>query len=327
MSANYHGIMVFCESDEDLKLKKVSLELLSKAVELSEITGEKVICVSLVCSEDLSSLAKYGAREIVAVKRERKNFFDLEGDADAGSQVIEKYKPSKVFFGATDIGRVLAPKIAARLHCGITADCTEFSINKSGKLVQIRPALGGNILAHIVSPETFPQMATVRPSVFKTMENEVPCELVEFIPENIESSGVIEITREKLETAGETKIEDALKVIAIGIGLRKKVLPKVIKLADMMGAAVACSRKVVEAGWLSPSVQVGQSGKTISPDLYIALGISGASQHLAGMKTSSEIIAVNNDPDADIFSVAHIGFVMDVEKWLDAMIFKLEKEQ
>jgi len=326
VSANYHGIMVFCELDEDLKLKKVSLELLSKAIELSEITGEKVICVSLIYSESLRFLSKYGAGEIVVVKRARKSFFDVEGDADAGAQIIEKYKPSKVFFGATDIGRVLAPKIAARLHCGITADCTEFSINENGKLVQIRPALGGNILAHIVSPETFPQMATVRPSVFKTTENEVPFEMTDFIPEDIELSKVVEIAREKIKTTGETKIEDALKVIAIGIGLRKKVLPKVMKLADMLGAAVACSRKVVEEGWLSHSVQVGQSGKTISPDLYIALGISGASQHLAGMKTSAEIIAVNNDPEADIFSVAHKGFVMDVEKWLDTMILKLEKE-
>ena len=326
MSGSYHGIMVFCELDEDLKLKKVSFELLSKAVELSKITGEKVICASLIFSENLSSLAKYGAGEIVVVKRARKCFFDIEGDTDAGSQVIEKYKPSKVLFGATDLGRVLAPKIAARLHCGITADCTEFSINDNGKLVQIRPALGGNILAHIVSPQTYPQMATVRSSVFKTIKNEVPFEVTDFIPENIELSRVDEIAREKIETAGETKIEDALKVISVGIGLRKKALPKVMKLADMLGASVACSRKVVEAGWLSHSVQVGQSGKTISPDLYIALGISGASQHLAGMKTSAEIIAVNNDPKADIFSVAHKGFVMDVEKWLDAMILKREKE-
>jgi len=322
----HNGIMVFCELDEDLNLKKISLELLSKAVEVSEITKEKVVCVSLLNSDKLSDLAGYGAEEIVVVKRYRESFLDLEGDTLAATQVIKQYNPSKVFFGATDLGRVLAPKIAAELHCGITADCTEFSINEQGKLVQIRPALGGNILAHIISPETYPQMASVRPSVFNTSRKDMAVNISEFIPENIGLSPVSEITRKRIEDGGQIKIEDAQKVISVGVGLKKKTLLKVNKLADLIGAVVGCSRKVVEAGWLSHSVQVGQSGKTISPDLYIALGISGASQHLAGMKTSTEIIAINNDPDADIFSVAHTGFVMDVEKWLDSMILKLENK-
>ena len=325
MSKKYSGIMVFCELHEDFSLKKVSFELLSKAVELSNITEERVVAVSFLKSDELVDLAKYGAEEIIVVKRQRNGFFDIEGDTATAAQVIEKYRPSKVFFGATDIGRILAPKIAARLHCGITADCTEFSINNEGRLVQIRPALGGNILAHIVSPGTYPQMATARPSVFEPVINEVSVNITEFFPENEDLPKVKEEKRKKLEVTGEMKIEDASRIISVGMGLKQRTLVKVFKLADMLGATVACSRKIVEAGWLSHSVQVGQSGKTISPDLYIALGISGASQHLAGMKTSGEIIAVNNDPDADIFSVAHIGFVTDVDKWLDKMILKLKK--
>ena len=259
------------------------------------------------------------------MKRSRKAFFDIEGDTAAAVELIRKYRPSKVLFGATDIGRILAPKIAAELHCGITADCTEFSINDNGRLVQIRPALGGNILAHIVSPDTYPQMATARPSVFSPVIREVPLKKVFFTPEKEMLPKITVENISKVEDTGEVKIEDASRVISVGIGVKQKTLTKVVRLAEILDASVSCSRKVVEAGWLSHSVQVGQSGKTISPELYIALGISGASQHLAGMKTSGEIIAVNSDPDADIFSVAHIGFVVDVEKWLDEMILKLEK--
>ncbi len=323
--SDYSGIMVFSELNEDLSLKKVSFELLTKAREISDITGERVVCAVFRDSPELSDLASYGAEEVVVVKRSRKAFFDIEGDTAAAVELIRKYRPSKVLFGATDIGRILAPKIAAELHCGITADCTEFSINDNGRLVQIRPALGGNILAHIVSPDTYPQMATARPSVFRPVLKEVPFVKQEFVPEKKAVPEVTLLEMKKTDMKNDVKIEDALKIISVGMGVKQKILPKVMKFADLIGATVACSRKVVEAGWLPHSVQVGQSGKTITPELYIALGISGASQHLAGMKTSGEIIAVNSDPDADIFSVAHMGFVVDVEKWLDEMILKFEK--
>lgn len=317
-------IMVFCEDCEG-RFKNVTFELLSKACEISEKTGEKVTAVTFCDTGDLSRLAQYGADEIVVINTGSGTFSDIETNTDSSVQIISKYSPSMVFFGATDIGRILAPGIAARLRCGITADCTEFSINKDGKLVQIRPALGGNILAHIVSLDTYPQMATARPSVFRPVVKKVPFKKTVITPERKSVSKISILKVRKIDAATENKIEDALKVISVGIGVKQKTLPKVWRLADLIGATVSCSRKVVEAGWLPHSVQVGQSGKTISPELYIALGVSGASQHLAGMKTSKTIIAVNSDPDADIFSVAHTGFVTDAEKWLDEVINELEK--
>lgn len=323
--SEYNGIMVFGEHDGDQTLKNVSFELISKAVEISDITGEKVVSVCFCDSSDINEMAKFGAQEIVVIKRKNRSVLDIEADTSSAVQIIEKYRPSKVLFGATDLGRILAPKVAARLKCGRTADCTEFSINEKGKLVQIRPALGGNILAHIVSPDTYPQMASVRPSVFKTKERVVPFKKVYFTPDEEVLPEISVENISKVEDPVEVKIEDASRVISVGVGVKQKTLKKVFKFADIIGASVSCSRKVVEAGWLPHSVQVGQSGKTISPDLYIALGISGASQHLAGMKTSDKIIAVNNDPDADIFSVAHKGFVTDVEKWLDMALEQAEE--
>jgi electron transfer flavoprotein alpha subunit len=318
------GILVFCEDCEG-RFKNVTFELLSKACEISEVIGEKVTAVTFCDTDDLLRLAQYGADEIVVINTESGTFSDIETNIDSAVQIITKYSPSMVFFGATDIGRIVAPGVAAQLRCGITADCTEFSINKEGKLVQIRPALGGNILAHIVSSDTYPQMATARPSVFRPVVKKVSFRKTVITPESKSVRQISLLKVKKRDAAAENKIEDALKVISVGIGLKQKILPKVWKLAGLIGATVSCSRKVVEAGWLPHSVQVGQSGKTISPELYIALGISGASQHLAGMKTSKEIIAVNSDPDADIFSVAHTGFAADVDKWLDAVIASIEK--
>lgn len=323
------GLMVFCEVDISSKLKNISFELVTEGRRITDIIGGHVIAVVL-CDEpaDISELRKYGADEIIIAQRSLKGFFPLGSDSRTASDIIRKYDPSIVFFGATDYGRILAPKVAADLKCGITADCTGFEINKDKRLVQIRPALGGNILAHIISPTSNPQMASVRPSVFK--KEQYYGENKNVIVTNwIASSSVADVIlvdRLSLEVKEADKIENAKIVVAVGMGIKsKEMINKFDEFAKSMGGVLACSRKVVEAGLMPHSRQVGQSGKTISPEIYIAIGISGAPQHLAGMKTASKIIAVNSDKNAEIFSVADTGFVMDAGEWLKGAVSFLKK--
>ncbi|HNW81266.1 MAG TPA: electron transfer flavoprotein subunit alpha/FixB family protein [bacterium] len=317
------GLMVFCEVDINSTLKNISYELVSEGRRIADLTGGKVIA-AVLCDEiaDISELKKYGADEIIIAQRSLKGFFPLGSDTQTVSDIIRKYDPSIVFFGATDYGRMLAPKVAANLKCGITADCTGFEIDKTNRLVQIRPALGGNILAHIISPSSNPQMASVRPSVFKKEQYSGDRKniIVTSWTESLSVADVIQVDRLSLEVKESDKIENAKVVVAIGMGIRsKEMISKFDEFAKSIGGVLACSRKVVEAGLMPHSRQVGQSGKTISPDIYIAVGISGAPQHLAGMKTSSKIIAVNSDRNAEIFSVADAGFVMDAGEWLKAL--------
>jgi electron transfer flavoprotein alpha subunit len=314
-------IMVICENDILGKISESTYELLGVSSDLALESGSSVAAVSFVpCEKEISELARAGAEKVFFLNSRTSGIFSLEPDAYALSEVIRSIKPDIVLFSATDYGRVLAPKVAANIHCGITADCTDFKINESGHLVQIRPALGGNILAHIVSPSTLPQMATVRPGVFK--RRKASGQIAEYIDMSVkipaERITVVEKKRESLHLNGEKKIEDAKIVVSAGFGVKsEESLEKIRKFAETIGGVCACSRRIVETGLMPHSKQVGQSGKTISPDIYIAIGISGAVQHIAGMKTASKIIAVNSDPDAEIFSVAHIGFVMDAEKWIE----------
>ncbi len=332
MSEMNRGIVAVCETDGNEKLKNVSFEIISEGKRLADITGEKVTAVVMAEKKpELSDIYACGADEIVFVRKVSSLLYDIESESWLASKVIEKIKPSVVLFGATDYGRILAPKVAAICRCGITADCTSFEINENKKLVQIRPALGGNILAHIISPHTMPQMASVRPSVLKKMktEKEVTGHFVEVsfdIPENRKK--VKELKRESFEANDDDKIENGRIIVAAGSGVTsRETLQLMNNFAKLIGGVSGCSRKLVESGWMPHSKQVGQSGKTVSPDIYIAIGISGASQHLAGMKTSGKIIAVNNDADADIFSVADIGFVMDGNLWLKEMMKFLENRQ
>jgi electron transfer flavoprotein alpha subunit len=316
------GIVVFSENDSFGRYCKVTFELLTIARSLAEGRGLCVTAVSFKSHSDgNNALFSAGADEVIEAHwNEKERIFNLETVTHIASEIIRKLDPVIVLFGATDLGRVLAPKVAANVRCGITADCTGFEINKDGKLVQIRPALGGNILAHIISPERLPQMATVRPGVFKVKEffnNERSIEKMFFeIPKTRQT--VIENSRVLNISAGCEKIEDAKIIVAVGHGVKsKELLKKIDDFAKSIGGVCACSRKIVESGWMEHSRQVGQSGKTISPEVYIAIGISGAVQHLAGMKTSMKIIAVNTDVNAEIFSVAHTGFVMDAGIWIE----------
>lgn len=315
------GIAVVCFLETDGSFKNVTFELLGAAHGLAEKTGEQV--VALVCADenfDVSVLRDFGADKVFVLSHRKAGFFELDADVLAVSSIISEILPSTVLFPATDYGRVLAPEVAARLHCGITADCTGFDIDSDGRLVQIRPALGGNITAHIISPSTLPQMATARPSVFKK---------IEYKSENFEkiivkndfsllAKKVSKLKEKSIISSNCAKIEDAAAVISVGSGVSsRELIQRFGNFAASIGGVLACSRKIVEKGWLEQAVQVGQSGKTITPDIYFAIGISGAVQHLAGMKSSGFIVAVNTDKSAEIFNYSDLGFVMDAEEWLN----------
>ena len=326
------GIAVVCSVETDGSFKNVSFELLGAARDLAAKTGESVI--ALACADencDVSALKDFGADKVFVLSHRKAGIFELEADVLAISSIISEISPSTVLFPATDYGRVLAPEVAARLHCGITADCTDFDIDENDRLVQIRPALGGNIMAHIISPSTLPQMATARPSVFKKRE----CK-VENFEKNIVRNDFSELAERVLKlkensiiTSCSAKIEDASVVVSVGSGVSsRELLKRFGDFAASIGGVLACSRKIVEKGWLEQPRQVGQSGKTITPEIYFAIGISGAVQHLAGMKSSGFIVAVNTDKSAEIFNYSDLGFVMDAEEWLDLAekFFKIRQE-
>ena len=312
------NIWVFCEQ-RDGDIQNVSLELIGVARELAETTKEKV-CAMLVghnITAKASDLIAHGADEVYVVDDACLAHFVTEQYAQAVTHLSRKYEPSVILFGATSIGRDLAPRLSARLKTGLTADCTRLEINEEGQLFMTRPAFGGNLFATIICPDHRPQMSTVRPGVMKKLERddsrkgEVVVEKVEFDATKFVVSVVEEVKSE--QKAG--KIEDAKILVSCGRGV-KDITPA-YELADKIHGAVSASRALVDAGVIEHSNQVGQTGKTVRPEAYLAFGISGAIQHLAGMEESEYIVAVNADKNAPIFKVANLGIVSDA-----AAVFK-----
>ena len=312
------NIWVFCEQ-RDGDIQNVSLELIGVARELAETTKEKV-CAMLVghnITAKASDLIAHGADEVYVVDDACLAHFVTEQYAQAVTHLSRKYEPSVILFGATSIGRDLAPRLSARLKTGLTADCTKLEINEEGQLFMTRPAFGGNLFATIICPDHRPQMSTVRPGVMKKLERddsrrgEVVVEKVEFDATKFVVSVVEEVKSE--QKAG--KIEDAKILVSCGRGV-KDITPA-YELADKIHGAVSASRALVDAGVIEHSNQVGQTGKTVRPEAYLAFGISGAIQHLAGMEESEYIVAVNADKNAPIFKVANLGIVSDA-----AAVFK-----
>lgn len=325
----YRDVWVFAET-EDGKLKNVALELMGKARELADELGERA-CAVLIGKDvkgNAKELGAHGADVVYVAEDEALKEYRAEPYAHVMAGLIKKYRPSIVLYPATRVGRSFAPRIAAMLGLGLTADCTSLSI-KDGMLLQSRPAFGGNIMADILSPNTRPQMATVRPNVFKKKEGDHSrkYEVIEFHPELPESALLTKIL-EVIKTGeeGAKKIDEADVIVSGGAGMGGKEGFKMLeRLADLLGGAVGASRKAVEMGWMPKSSQVGQSGTTVSPKVYIACGISGAVQHLVGMKESDLIIAINKDPDAPIFTVADYGIVGDVNEVVPKLIEEIEK--
>ncbi|MEN3190300.1 MAG: electron transfer flavoprotein subunit alpha [Atribacterota bacterium] len=329
-TSNYRGVWVFIEQYQG-RIKPISLELLSKAKELAQRLNQELAAV--LVGDDVSHLIKeltsYEIHKIYLVENEVLKRYTTDAYTYTLISLVSQYKPNILLIGATNTGRDLAPRVAARLRVGLTADCTDLDITEEGYLLQTRPAFGGNIMAQILCKYTRPQMATVRPNVFK---KSVPCsnsqspEIIKIEaklnPLSIRTK-IIEVVKEVSEV---TNLEEADIIVSAGRGLGSPDnLYLVRDLANILGAAVGGSRAIIDAGWLPHHQQVGQSGKTVAPELYIACGISGAIQHLVGMQTSKRIIAINKDPEAPIFKVATLGIVGDLFKVIPLLIEDLKK--
>lgn len=339
----YKNIWVFAEQREG-KLMNVALELIGEGYKLSRERGEDAKVCAILVGNGVSGLAdelyEYGADKVYLLEHPLLTRYTTDGYAKAITDAINEYKPEIVLFGATHIGRDLAPRIAARLNTGLTADCTRLDINvskymdyleenttaslngldradESKGLKQTRPAFGGNLMATIVTPNTRPQMATVRPGVMAKRERKAGAkgELikadVDVKPEGINVE-VVEVVKAAKEMVSLT---DAKIICSGGRGLGGPEGFRLIEeFAEKVGGVVGASRAAVDAGWIDPSHQVGQTGTTVKPEIYFACGISGAIQHLAGMQTSKIIVAINKDPECPMMKLADYAIEGDLKK-------------
>ncbi len=315
---------------ENGQLMNVTFELLGAAKELGAKLEEKccAVLVTAAAGELPQQLIAAGADVVYVVEDAKYADYDTELYTDAICQLSKKYDPASIMFGATDDGRDLAPRVAARLHTGLCADCTALDVTDDKLVAWTRPALGGNICATIICDVNRPQMGTVRPKVFKPAEldNTRTGEVIAFTPEAGAVSRVELVKKEALSSENAVKIDEADMIAAGGRGFGSKekfdVLEQLAALFE--NSAVAGTRAAIDEGWLTHSQQVGQSGKSVTPHIYFACGISGAIQHLSGMKDSDIIIAINKDAEAPIFTVAHYGIVGDVNVILPKLIEKIK---
>lgn len=325
---NYSGVMVFVEQ-KNKEIHRVSYELLGKARELADQINEEVVCCLCGPSEiDANELIYRGADKVFHVQDE-----EIFGNPEVMTyvenivKIIEEKKPEICLFGATSFGRSIAPRVAATLKCGLTADCTGLAIDEEDmKLVQIRPAFSENILAHIKS-QYLPQMATVRYKEFDEAKRDESRtgEIINFSSVKIKNNP-IEVLEEITEEV--FNITDARVVVSAGKGLKSPEDFKMIEeLAAVLGGVVGSSRPLVEDGFISKAHQVGYSGNRVKPNLYIACGISGAPQHQAGMKEADMILAINSDPSAPIFNIADYGIVGDIYEIVPQMIEKIKNKK
>ena len=333
----YSGIMIWGELERDgnniLQIKNVVFELLGKAQELNKTLNETISVVILGSPGKIPSIDElyhYGADIVFVCEHDLLEHYSTDGFTTAITTLIINEKPSIFFYGATVNGRDLAPRIAARIASGLTADCTAFDINNEKQLVQTRPAFGGNIMASIISPFTRPQMATARPNNFsKPVKDTSRKGILKYFDVKIEKQSIrTKIIEETISTVESINIEEADILVSVGRGIGNKAnLELVQELAREIKGVLSSSRALVELGWTSHPIQVGQSGKTVAPKLYFALGISGMIQHLVGMKSSDIIIAINTDPEAPIFKVADFGIVGDMFEIIPQFLKKLRFER
>ena len=326
----WRGVWIYAEQREGV-LQGVTRELLGKGRELADALGEKLTAVRLGSGVGgmAAELFEYGADRVIRVDRPELEHYTAEPYAEAMEALAKKYKPEVILAGATSVGRGFIAKVAVALHTGLTADCTGLEMDLEKRLlVQTRPAFGGNIMARIVCPDHRPQMATVRPKVFAEPARQAG-RTGEEIVEDLELKAPVARVVERVKAMeGEKNVAEAEIIVTGGRGLGKpENFALMRELADALGgAAVGASRAAVDAGWISAFHQVGQTGKTVRPKVYIACGVSGQIQHLVGMNSSDTIIAINKDPDAPIFGVADIGIVGDLFKVVPALIAELKKK-
>ena len=320
------GIWVLAETEADGNLSAVTKELLGKAAVLAEKLHQDVEALLIGSESDaaVSSLAAYGAQRIHLAGHPSLASFIEENYARAAVQVIRECRPDILLVGATPRGRGLSARIAALLQTGLTADCTELDIDsETGLLQQIRPAFGGNLMATIATPVHRPQMASVRPGVMKAREadNALKGEWIRHDFSNFKCDNRIRLLDEVLDMSGGDSLGNSRIVVGIGRGVKKKeTVERICQWAKQWGAAVAGSRAAVEAGLIDAHLQVGQTGQTIAPDLYIAIGISGQIQHTAGIAGAKRIVAINPDKTAPIFNVADYGWAVPIEEALPQLM-------
>ena len=331
MEAKTKDLWVYVETKADGSAKNVGLELLGPGRDLADKQGGKLVAIVIgsEVEQAVSDASTHGADQVLVV--DAPEFKDYTTDAYTAAlyHLIEKYGPTTLLIGATPDGRDMGPRLACRLKTGLTADCTALDIDEeSGNVAWTRPAFGGNLMATILCPDHRPQIGTVRPGVFKKSPPAEPkAEIIreEFhVPSEQIRTELLEVIQ---ETAGElVDLEGADIIVSGGRGVGgPEGFAPVKELAEVLGATVGASRAAVDAGWISHAHQVGQTGKTVAPKLYIACGISGAIQHLAGMSGSDCIVAINKDPDAPIFDVADYGIVGNLFEVLPALTEELRK--
>ena len=327
-------IWTISEITQYQKIKPVSYELLARGRTLADelaVPLSAVVLGSAVTENDVTELIYHGADKVYWVNHEQLARFIVENHSNVMKYLIRSYQPQIIIAGATTQGRTLMPHLSVRLETGLTADCTDLKIEKeSGLLLQVRPAIGGNIMAMIKTQEKKPQMATVRPKSIKILprnENRKGKVIPLDINDSLFDGRVTHLGYQKSEEE-ELNLSAADIIVAGGRGLKKKENFSLIRaLAKQLDAAVGASREVVDRGWVSYSHQVGLSGKTVNPKTYLAIGISGAIQHLAGMKTAQIIIAINSDPQADIFKISDFGIVGDLFEIIPLLQKKLEEKR
>ena len=326
--ADYKGVWVFAEQREG-QLQKVSLELLGEGRRVADKLGVKL--TALLLGHNVEGLAKtlgeHGADEVLVADNKNLEHYTTDAYTKVICDLANERKPGILFVGATFIGRDLGPRIAARLTTGLTADCTSIDVEvENGDLLATRPAFGGNLMATIACPDHRPQMATVRPGVFEKLplgENDAIVENVEvkFNSNDIRTK-IVEIIKEHKDIVD---ISEANVLVAGGRGIGSEENFKMLKeLAEVMNGSIAASRAAVEKGWVDKDYQVGQTGKTVRPNIYVACGISGAIQHAAGMQDSDMIIAINKDANAPIMKIADYAIVGDVNKVVPEFIAQLK---
>lgn len=326
---DYKGVLVYIEQRFN-EIQNVSLELLGKGRKIADELGVEV--VAALVGKDVKKhgqlLVEYGADKVLVLENDALELYATEPYTQAMVQAVNASMPEIVLFGATSIGRDLAPRVSARLETGLTADCTSLEISEDRMLLMTRPAFGGNIMATIISPDHRPQMSTVRPGVMTKMDREVGRrgEVINLAVEIIKNNKFVEVLSFEKEMEEKQDIQEANVLISGGRGVGSaESFTLLYDLADALGGLVSASRAAVDSGWMDHDRQVGQTGKTVRPNVYFACGISGAIQHVAGMEEAELIIAINKDKGAKIFEVADLGVVGDVHKVLPFVIDEINR--
>lgn len=322
------GILIYAEA-RDGKVKKVVLEILNKAKEMKDQLGEEIFAVLIGKNVKplADNLAKYGAAKVYVADDERLGDYITENYAKVLSDLIKDIQPSIFLAGATVQGKDLTPRLAAKLGVGLATDCINIELGSDNKLVMTRPIFAGKAFIKVVATD-FPHMAQIRPNSFPvgSPDENKKAEVIEAKVELTDAELKSKVIETKITATGRPELTEADIIVSGGRGMKAPENFKIIEeLADTLGAAVGASRAAVDSGWIDQMFQVGQTGKTVSPTLYIACGISGAIQHLAGMSSSKTIVAINKDAEAPIFNIADYGVVGDIFQVVPALTREVKK--